>query len=192
MRTILLLFFLSVSSAVFSQKSIGFEVQAYPAGVVPGLRFDILITSNSVFTSRAGYNFTDRRDWGKHDNEEGGGPGFSIGLIRKDVFTDDLNLHIRSDLWFMNIDWEELRYIGCPEGFNCTQTLDAIPTLVTGTTNVTIFQPTIGLDYNFELNPNVLLRPSVSFGYEINVKTEGEDVGEGAILLLGLNLAYQF
>lgn len=183
MRKMLLLFFLLVSGAAYSQKSIGFEVQAYPAGIVPGLRFDIPITSSSVFTSRAGYNFTDRRDWGEHDNEEGRGPGFSLGFIRKNIFTDNLNLHIRSDLWFMEIDWEDERCCGRPP---CTSPI------VSGSTSITILQPTIGLDYNFEFSPNALLRPSVSFGYEINVKTEGEDVGEGAILLLGLNLGYQF
>ena len=177
--------FLLIPVSVSSQNTIGFETQVYPAGIVPGLRFDIPIAKNSVLTSRVGYNFTDRRDWGEHDNEEGGGPGFSLGVKKIRFLTEKLSLHFRTDLWFMEIDWENTREI-CGFRF-CT-----VAGIDTGETNIIIFQPTFGLVYDFELNQQILLQPSVSFGYEINVKTEGEDVGEGAILLLGLNLGYQF
>ena len=37
-----------------------------------------------------------------------------------------------------------------------------------------------------------VVEPSLAFGFEINATTDGEDVGEGAIGILGLSILYSF
>ncbi len=181
---------LFVPSLSNSQSIIGIESQAYPAGIVPGIRFDYALGNNSYITSRIGYNFTDRRNWGKHDNEEGGGPGFSLGYEYKGLFSENVNLHIRSDLWFLDINWNnqvdiEKACEGIPPGL-------CYPIFPRGKTKIIVLQPTVGLSYVTDLNNRFFLKPSLSFGYEINIQTKGEDVGEGAIILGGINLGYRF
>jgi hypothetical protein len=42
------------------------------------------------------------------------------------------------------------------------------------------------------MGDNWIFTPGIAFGVEINVKTEGEPVGEGAIILVGLMLGKRF
>lgn len=177
------LFFIPTS--LFAQSSFSVEAQVYPAGIIPGIRFDYSLGNNSYLTSRIGYNLADRKDYGKNDNEEGDGLGFSIGYARTNFLATNLTAHLRADLWFMDIDWEQKGLIICD--------FDTCPNAVaTGTTEITVLQPTFGLEYNIAFSKNLFLKPSFSFGYEINVKTKGREVGEGAILLGGLSFGYQF
>lgn len=180
MKKLSLFISLLIYIPVYSQTSLGLEVQAYPAGIVPGLSFDLGISDQLNLTSRIGYNFTDRRDWGEHDNEEGGGPGFSLGLERNEFITENLSLQLRSDLWFMEIDWEDTRticsFVGCSE-------VD-----LEGSSDIMVLQPTIGLTYDLPIFKKFTLSPSLSFGWEINVKTKGQDAGQGAIFLVGFEL----
>ena len=185
MVKVFILALLFISTNVLAQNSISLETQAYPAGVVPGIRFNLDIGANSYLTSRIGYNFTDRQDFGKNDNEEGGGPGFSLGYARSNFLNKKLILNLRSDLWFMDIDWEQQGLIVC-DPVSCPNAV------ARGTTEITVLQPTVGLEYNLILSENLFLKPSLSFGYEINIKTEGREVGEGAILLGGLSFGYRF
>ncbi len=185
MKKVFTLALLFTPFVLFAQNSIQFETQAYPAGIIPGVRFEFNIGNNSDITSRIGYNFTDRKDFGKNDNEEGGGAGFGIGYLRTNFITQDISAHIRTDFWFMDIDWEQKGLIVCdPEP--CPGAVS------TGTTEIAVLQPTIGLEYNIPFSTNLFLRPSLSFGYEINIRTKGREVGEGAILLIGLNLGHKF
>ena len=107
MKKLFILPLLLISVSTFAQTSIGVETQAYPAGIIPGIRIDLGLTDYLNLTSRIGYNFADRRDWGKHDNEEGGGPGFGLGIERTGFLTENLSIHARTDLWFMDIDWRD-------------------------------------------------------------------------------------
>jgi len=185
MKQILFIILAFTSTTLVAQNSISLETQVYPAGIIPGIRFDLNLSDNSFLTSGIGYNFTDRQDFGKNDNEEGGGPGFSLGYARANFFTENLTAHIRTDLWFMDIDWEQKGLIICDP--------TACPNAVTrGTTEITVLQPTLGLGYNLILSENLFLKPNLSFGYEINIKTKGREVGEGAILLGGLSFGYDF
>lgn len=183
MKKLLVLPFLFFSLSIFAQNSIGFEAQVYPAGVVPALRFDFLLNHQFTLTTRVGYNKTNRRDWGEHDNEEGAGLGFGLGLEQRSFFNDQLSLHVRVDLWFLDIDWRTDRQL-C----NLTQ---CGPTMSTyGESSITVMQPTVGLVYTKAINDRFLFKPSLSLGYEINIRTKGEAVGEGAILLAGFQIAY--
>jgi hypothetical protein len=54
-----------------------------------------------------------------------------------------------------------------------------------------VLQPTLEAGWGFVVGEKIVFTPTVAFGFEINVKTEGEPTGEGAIVLLGINLAYR-
>jgi len=178
------IFFLATIPA-FGQSSISIEAQAYPAGVIPGIRFDYSISEQTQLFVRAGYNFTDRRDWGEHDNEEGGGAGFGIGAEFRNPRFQNFSLNVRTDLWFMDIDWYNEEEI-CPFAPPC------VDIKFPGTTEIAVLQPTIGFGYQFPVSGSFFIKPTINFGYEVNIRTEGEDVGEGTILLGGLQVGYLF
>jgi len=164
-----------IDSKAQASEHIGLELQVYPAGVILGIRGGLIFDRQQELNLRLGYNIARRGDFGEHDNEEGGGPGFSLGY--RYHFMDnlkDLFIGARADIWFMDIDWR-----------------DDQP-LRTGTTNITVFQPTLETGYDLLKRSDWTVAPTVSFGYEINIKTEGDDVGEGAILLGGVNATYSF
>lgn len=168
-------------------KNLGIDTRAYPAGVILGVRGGVDLGSHNEINLHIGYNITRRGDFGKKDNEEGGGPGF--GLSYKHYLPgklDRLFLGVRADMWFMDIDWSERREV-------CGTVPPCIEQEVNGTTKITVLQPTLQAGYNLLKNSSEwILTPSVSFGYEINIRTRGEEVGEGAILLGGLSIGYKF
>ncbi|NNC95651.1 MAG: hypothetical protein HKN92_08820 [Chitinophagales bacterium] len=198
----LLLIFLSTSYIlVFSQEKetppfdLGFEVQAYPTGIILGTRFEKGITLKDAIHIRIGYNLINHRDLGEHDEEKGGGAGLTIGY--RHYFKPAMHgflIGARSDFWFSSIDWKDETDLG----------------EVSGTTEITVIQPTLEIGYTFLLsNDYWVITPSLAFGYEINVKSDppssysdievadwnsnnGENVGEGAIILLGISACYRF
>ena len=155
------------------------ELQAYPTGLIPGVRISFPLGTKSTFHLRGGYNIVRHEDQGVHEDERGGGGGFSLGLDRFLKTTDTgFFVGLRSDLWFNEIDWKD--NIGTAEELR-------------GTSRVTVLQPTAELGYLWSFDHGrLLLTPSIAFGYEINIKTEGAPTGEGAILLVGLRLGHRF
>jgi hypothetical protein len=110
---------------------------------------------------------------GKHDNEEGGGPGFSLGyryyfLVRPHGFF----LGARSDVWHLNIDWRQGTTFG--------------------NSKVWVVQPTLEIGYMFLINDELFISPCIANGAEINVKTQGQPVGEGFITLVGISAGWKF
>jgi hypothetical protein len=171
---ILLLFSFTVFKADAQTLDIGFEFQAYPTGLIPGLRIEKGFAEKNAVHLRLGYNLIDHRDLGPHQDETGNGYGFTIGYKRylKADFKG-WSLGIRNDIWFNTIDWKE--------------NIDT-PQETAGITKITVVQPTAELSYLFEFGNSWIITPSIGFGYEVNVKTEGEPTGEGAILLLGFTI----
>lgn len=153
----------------------GVTVQAYPAGLIFAVRASFPIQTRSTLTAHAAYNVTDRRDFGEHDNEEGDGPGFGLAFRRYlGARYDGLHLGVRTDLWFMEIDWE-----------------DDTPRRM-GMTDIVVLQPTAQAGYTRTVaHGRFVLEATVSLGAEINIDIQGEAVGEGAILLGGLAIAYR-
>lgn len=190
MKELLCLAFLLLSISTQAQNSISLETQAYPAGVIPGIRFDVFFSNDLFFNSRIGYNLTNRRDWGKHDNEKGGGPGFSLGFERSNFLKNNFSLNLRSDFWIMKIDWENYEYRTCEPGDICPQVLNAQRFTTSGTSSIIIFQPTLSTGYYIPLRKSMFIKPTLSFGYEINISTSTEPVGEGAIFLVGVQFGY--
>jgi len=155
---------------------IGLDLQVYPTGVIPGLRYEMPISSKSLLHVRAGYQLIDHRDLGKHEDETGTGYGLSLGYKRYlNEQQNKWSFMLKTDVWFNTIDWVGLE-------------ADAA---AMGTTEIVVLQPTVQAEYDFMLSDNVALSPSVAFGLEWNVKTDGSPTGEGPILLLGLSLGYR-
>ncbi len=175
---ILLTFFLSYCH-LFAQEaqskylSLGIEIQQYPTGFLFGARGEYGFKSHQSLDFRVGYNLVDHRDLGKHANEEGGGIGFTLGY--RYYFQPQSTrffLGARTDLWFNKIDWQDSPSIS-------------------GTTNIVVLQPTAIAGYLFLINEKWSITPTLAFGWEINIVENGEPVGQGSILLWGLNFNYR-
>ena len=149
----------------------GLEIQIYPTGIIPGLRLEKYLNATSSINFRLGYQLIDHRDLGVQENEEGSGFGASVAY-RKFFKANHkgLSLALRSDLWFNKIDWT-----------NGT---------TTGTSNITVIQPTLMAEYAIRPSDSFSITPSLSFGWEWNVATDGEPTGEGAIILVGCSIGF--
>lgn len=151
-------------------KEFGVEIQQYPTGFLLGLRFNFGLKAHHRLNLRAGYNTLDHKDFGVQDSEIGGGFGGSLGYnYYFSPLCDKFFIGVRSDLWFNEIDWKNE-----VSGLN-------------GTTGVTVLQPTIIGGYTFILGEKFTLTPTLAFGAEINIRTQGEPVGQGAIILWGVS-----
>ena len=76
-----LLFLVTIAHADTTTNSRwGFEVQVYPTGVIPGIRYEWDISTKDQLFVRVAYNFTDRSDFGENDDESGGGSGIGGGV----------------------------------------------------------------------------------------------------------------
>lgn len=174
-----LVFVPGISQNTSPKADIGLEFQVYPTGVIPGLRLDYALNQKSSLDLRLGYQLIDHQDFGVHENEVGSGFGFTLGYRRflsKKVLSGFF-LGVRNDVWFNTIDWKD--DIG-------------IVTEVSGTSKIVVLQPTLQTGWLFSLAGDKLaMGPTLGFGFEINVVTDGAEVGQGAIVLLGLNAAYR-
>src|SRR5690554_6457462 len=185
MKKTILFCFLFFPSLLAAQHSIGVDAQFYPTGIIPTLRFDYQLHNNSYLNIRAGYNFTDRQDSGKQDNEKGGGFGFGFGYEYKSFLINNLSLSLNTNLWFMEINWEET----IP---HCGVIPPCGEMVLKQSSDIATLQPAIGLAYQMNLNKSLSLKPSLSYGYDLNIKTKGHPVGDGSIFLVGLNISYHF
>jgi len=154
----------------------GLAVQAYPAGVILNGHFAYFYKPNQTVGIYLGYNLTNRRDWGEHDDERGGGAGAGVAwryyFKEKDI--SGFHAGIRTDMWFLTIDWEE------DSGEE-------------GETEISVLQPTAQVGYSFfPPDRRLAFEVNASLGAEINVLTRGQSVGEGAIFLVGFTMGYQF
>ncbi len=153
---------------------IGAEVQFYPAGTIFNLKTGWAISSKSMLLGKVGYNVAMRQDFGKHDNEEGGGLGFTAAYKHylKSGFSGWF-VEARAGMWLLDIDWRDNNPVR------------------TGNTKISVLQPTAGIGYDFIINQNIKLGLIAAFGYEVNVGTRGEPVGEGGISLVGISFSHQ-
>lgn len=151
----------------------GLDAQRYPAGFIFQAKADWAVGKKGLLMAKGGYNLARRQDFGKKDKEEGGGFGFS-GALREYFKPGRTGFYseLQISTWFLDIDWE-----------------DDIP-VRRGSTDITVIQPTIGIGYDLLLPPNVKLSMIIAFGYELNVITSGEPVGEGGISLVGLSASF--
>jgi len=170
----LFLFYVSNSQVEvgFTTTDIGAEYQWYPSGNITGLHLAFNSKLHSSFLVRVGYNKANRKDNGEKDNEKGGGWGGSLGYrYYFKPYPYKLFLGLRSDIWRLKIDWEQ----GAQTGSTKTWTL----------------QPAFEIGYTFVINDQAFITPVISNGVEINIKTEGDKVGQGFITLFGISTGFR-
>ncbi len=156
-----------------------FEFQAYPTGLIPGIRIEGGFAERHAAHLRLGYTWIRHGDAGKHDDERGKGFGLTLGyryFFKPEGFRGFF-LGARNDFWFNEIDWKN----------DVGQAGET-----SGTTEIIVVQPTVEAGWLFVFNEKWVLAPTLAFGYEVNVKTEGEPTGEGMIMLAGLSLGRRF
>jgi hypothetical protein len=151
----------------------GGEFQGYFKGYTAALHLAYNFSIHHSFQLRLGYNKNNLKDKGKHDNEEGGGHGGSLGyryyfLVRPHGFF----LGVHADLWRLSIDWRQGN--------------------VTGNSKIWALQPSVEMGYMILINDMFFITPSVSAGVQSNIKTEGQAIGDGFIMMTGISAGWKF
>lgn len=117
------------------------------------------------------YNCIRRGSNGRHADERRDGVG--VGASYEHFSSADQlgwSLGARADLFALRIDFRD----GAERGHS----------------DVTVLQPTVGAGYTVPVDGGRLrIRFGLDLGTEINVRTRGSAVGEGAILLFGIGLS---
>ena len=171
--------FILLAASAYSQEEVGYnttdigaEFQWYPSGTITGLHLAFNSKLHNSFLIRAGYNKADRKDNGEHASEKGGGWGGSLGYrYYFRPFPHKVFIGLRTDIWRMNIDWTD----GPLFGETKTWTL----------------QPTFELGYTFIINDQAFITPVLSNGVEVNLKTDGQKVGQGFITMVGISAGFR-
>ncbi len=171
----------ALSSTASAQVRPGAMVQVYPAGQTGAFQISSPLGSANEIGVHAGYNRTRRRDWGIHDDERGGGPGFGASLKRF-INSESRNWFygLRVDLWSLGIDWYD-RVLECSGSATACMVMDE--------SRILVFQPTVQAGYRFR-PAGYRVDLSLAFGREVNIRTRGAEVGDGAILLAGIAFVF--
>lgn len=184
-RLLLLMIMLLTSSAknifaqtVLPQKNIGVNLQWYPAGFIVSMHFEKFYNPQTALSFRIGGNFANRKDFSPYnENEKGNGLGAGIGYNRYFNFKKGkILLGADTDVWNMWIHWRN--NIGQPNETN-------------GTTYTLVLQPWIEAGYFYPVGKSpVQIGITTGFGREINVITNGKEVGQGWMNSLLLKINY--
>lgn len=149
------------------------ELRAYPAGAILSAGLHWPLDARSEWGASLLYNRAERGDAGEHEDESG--DGFGIGMEARRFHRSSRSgwfTGVRAELFQLEIDWRDPGRRGESE--------------------ITVLQPTAQLGYRFAaLRPGLSLELAASGGAEINLETDGEEVGEGAIGLFGVALRFQ-
>lgn len=167
-----LLFFFAVRSqdveVGYTTTDIGAEFQWYPSGTISTLHLAFNSKIHSSVLLHFGYNKANRHDNGEKDNEKGGGWGGSLGYrYYFKPYPHKFFIGAKTDLWRLKIDWAQ--------------------GVQTGETKTWTLQPAFEIGYTFIINDQAFITPSISNGAEINIKTQGDKVGQGFITLIGIS-----
>ena len=158
----------------YTTTDIGVEGQWYSAGgYIAALHLAFNGAVHSGLQIRAGFNKVDRKDWGVHNDENGGGPGGGIGYRYYFPFRPhQFFLGVRSDIWRLKIDWKDASS--------------------SGSTRTWTLHPAAEAGYMFLINDMAFITPAVSAGYISNLATDGANVGEGFTIAAGISIGVKF
>ena len=175
---IILLLFICLCTSLTGQIDLSLTTQVYPTGIIPGVQIDKIIRENQALSFRLGYQFIDHRDLGVHDDEIGEGIGFTIGYRRYSGRNPSKFFWaLKNDIWWNNIEWYDLNMMG---------------KRTNGLTDLTVLQPTAEIGIQIIAESGLFFSPTLAFGWEWNIKTNGEPTGQGAILLIGIQMGKRF
>jgi hypothetical protein len=151
---------------------VGLEAQVYPTGVMVGPRTEIKLNDTDAFHARFALHWADRGDAGEHDDEEGDGWGVGFGWRRwLESYGAGWAFGTRLDYWRLDLDWA-----------------DDGPPPREGSTEVGVLVPSLEGAYSWPIRRG-RFDLTAGLGYEFNIDTDGEDVGEGAILMIGVSFS---
>lgn len=157
------------------RSSLVFEFQAYPTGIIPGFTYERFFSPRQSLNFRIGRQIIRHGDEGRQDDERGEGAGGSVGY--RYYFPVGISVGARVDLWFNELDWRN--NIGEPDEES-------------GETDIIVLQPVVEASYRQYFSKNWFVQPSVAAGAEINIVTDGEETGEGFIILGALSIGRSF
>src|SRR5688572_5053727 len=173
--TCILFLFVSKAQDVavgYSTTDIGAHYQWYPSGTITGLHFAFNSKIHHSILLQLNYNKANREDNGEKENEKGSGWGGAIGYrYYFRPFPHKFFIGAKTDIYRMKIDWSQ--------------------GIETGETKTWTLQPLFEIGYTFIINDQAFITPSISNGVEINVKTEGDKVGQGFITLIGISAGFR-
>ncbi|GEM_PF-4744788 len=144
---------LSVSMG-HAQTKVSLEFQAYPTGLISGVRISWPSDAQAQWHVRVGYNWIRHGSAGVHEDERGGGVGATLGyeyLLARDQHGKGLFAGVRCDVWRNIIQWTD-RINRADE--------------VSGTTRLVVVQPTVSAGWLLPLGSSWFWVPSLSFGFE--------------------------
>ena len=171
----LVLFFYSSRSQVevgFTTTDIGAQFQWYPTGTISSLHVAFNSKIHHSVLVQLGYNKANRKDDGEKDDEKGSGWGGAIGYrYYFKPFPYKFFLGVKTDIYRMKIDWVE--------------------GIQTGETKTWTLQPLFEIGYTFIINDQGFITPFIANGAEINIKTDGDKVGQGFITLIGISAGFR-
>ena len=157
------------------RSSLVFEFQAYPTGIIPGFTYERFFSPRQSLNFRIGRQIIRHGDEGRQDDERGEGGGGSVGYRYYLPF--GVSVGARVDIWFNELDWRN--NIGEEDEES-------------GETDIIVLQPVVEATYRQYFTSNWFVQPSVAAGAEINVVTDGEETGEGFIILGAISIGRSF
>lgn len=184
----LIILYMATCSCVIAQKTdtlltptaLGISFQIYPAGLISCITYENYFSKNASLVFRLGYNYADRKDFSPYnDNEKGSGFGGSTGYRKHfQLKKGKIVLGLNCDIWNMWINWQN--DIGEP---NYTK----------GQSYTLVVQPWVeGGYFIYSKSNSIQFGITTGFGREINVITDGKDVGQGWMNSILIHVNYVF
>ena len=155
--------------------SLVFEFQAYPTGLIPGFTYERFFSKTRSFNYRFGIQIIRHGDEGVQEDERGNGFGGSFGF--RQYWPLGFSVGARVDLWFNDLDWRN--NIGEADEES-------------GNTDIVVLQPVVEATWRRYFSTDWFIQPSVAAGAEINIFTDGEETGQGFIILGALSIGRSF
>lgn len=151
---------------------LGGEFRLYPSGAIASASVELPIGARDQVSPSLSYEFAERGNNGEHDEEHGGGVGIGAGVDHYFAARGGgWFVGGRLEVFFLDIDWSDPGR--------------------SGSSKVRVLQPTVSGGYGWRLSNRYALQCALSLGDEINIRTRGEKVGDGAILLAGVAFSFR-
>ena len=162
----------------YAVMTFGGDLQAYPTGIVLNARYEQAIKWNHGINFNIGYNRFSHPRWGVHDVEHGGGPGVSVGYryyIRWGLKRYFVGGNV--GLWYNRAQWKDN---------------EDTPKETSGNSNLLTLHYIAETGYCWIIkNLPFGIAPYFAIGAKRNVKTDGDDIREGVLFILGINLNFR-